>query len=137
MAQGSRLQPYDSLVQIQLSSFYHVGMVESADTSDLKSGAHWSVRVQVSLPAFLQVIAKFVLSWKMKQKQGGNDMKKAKRLLLLSTLLVVPLLASCGNKDILGLTYTFEYAQVKLPDGKIIDGQVKEWHVKKRLIVFV
>ena len=54
-------------------------------------------------------------------------MRKAKRLLLLSTLLVVPLLASCGNKDILGLTYTFEYASVKLPDGTIIDGQVKEW----------
>lgn len=54
-------------------------------------------------------------------------MKKAKRLLLLSTLLVVPLLTACGNKDILGLTYTFEYAQVKLPDGKIIEGQVKEW----------
>ena len=53
-------------------------------------------------------------------------MKKAKRLLLLLTLLV-PLLASCGNKDILGLTYTFEYASVKLPDGTIIDGQVKEW----------
>ena len=53
-------------------------------------------------------------------------MKKAKRLLLLLTLLV-PLLASCGNKDILGLTYTFEYASVKLPDGTIIDGQAKEW----------
>ena len=54
-------------------------------------------------------------------------MKKAKHLLLLSTLLVVPLLASCGNKDIFGLTYTFNYAQVKLPDGKIIDGLVDEW----------
>lgn len=54
-------------------------------------------------------------------------MKRAKRLLLLSTLSVVPLLASCGNKDILGLEYTFEYASVKLPDGTIIEGQVKEW----------
>lgn len=55
-------------------------------------------------------------------------MKKAKRLLLLlSTLLIVPLFTACGNKDILGLTYTFEYAQVKLPDGTIIEGQVKEW----------
>ena len=54
-------------------------------------------------------------------------MKKAKRLLLLSTLLIVPLFTACGNKDIIGLTYTFEYAQVKLPDGTIIDGQVKEW----------
>lgn len=54
-------------------------------------------------------------------------MKKAKRLLLLAILLVVPLLASCGNKDILGLTYTFEYASVKLPDGTVINGEVKEW----------
>ena len=54
-------------------------------------------------------------------------MKRAKRLLLLFTLLVMPLLAACGNKDILGLTYTFEYATVKLPDGTIIDGEVKEW----------
>lgn len=54
-------------------------------------------------------------------------MKIAKQLLLLFTLLIAPLLASCGNKDILGLTYTFEYASVKLPDGTIIDGQVKEW----------
>ena len=54
-------------------------------------------------------------------------MKRAKQLLVLFTLLIVPLLASCGNKDILGLTYTFEYASVKLPDGTIIDGQVKEW----------
>lgn len=54
-------------------------------------------------------------------------MKIAKQLLLLFTLLIVPLLASCGNKDILGLTYTFEYASVKLPDGTIIDGEVREW----------
>lgn len=54
-------------------------------------------------------------------------MKRAKRLLLLFTLLVMPLLAACGNKDILGLTYAFEYATVKLPDGTIIDGEVKEW----------
>lgn len=54
-------------------------------------------------------------------------MKKAKRFLLLFTLLIVPVLASCGNKDILNLTYTFEYASVRLPDGTIIDGQVEEW----------
>ena len=64
-------------------------------------------------------------------------MRKAKRLLLLSTLLVAPLLTSCGNKDILDLTYTFDYAQVKLPDGTIIDGQVKEWAREEKLIVFV
>lgn len=127
MAQVGGLQIHYSLVQIQLSSFYYVGMVESADTLDLKSSARQSVEVQVFLSTFLQIIAKFILSLMMNRKQGGNYMKKAKRFFLLSTLLVVPMLTACGNKDILGLTYTFEYAQVKLPDGKIIEGQVKEW----------
>ena len=48
-------------------------------------------------------------------------MKKIKTLILL-TLLCAPLLTACGNKDILGMTYTFKYAKVKLPDG-----EVKEW----------
>lgn len=64
-------------------------------------------------------------------------MRKTKRLLLLSALLVVPMLTACGNKDVFGLTYTFDYAQVKLPDGKIIDGQVKEWAREEKLTAFV
>lgn len=51
-------------------------------------------------------------------------MQKYKKLFLI-TLLFIPLLASCGNKDILGTTYTFKYATIKLPDGSIIDGEVK------------
>lgn len=53
-------------------------------------------------------------------------MKNIKKLILLS-LLFVPLFTACGNKDILGMTYTFKYATVKLPDGTLIDGEVKEW----------
>ena len=53
-------------------------------------------------------------------------MKKIKTLILL-TLLCAPLLTACGNKDILCMTYTFKYAKVKLPDGTILDGEVKEW----------
>lgn len=53
-------------------------------------------------------------------------MRKYKKLMLI-TLLFIPLLVSCGNKDILGTTYTFKYATIKLPDGSIIDGEVKEW----------
>lgn len=52
-------------------------------------------------------------------------MQKFKKLFLL-TLLLLPLLTAC-NKDIFGLTYTFEYATVKLPDGTLIDGKVQEW----------
>jgi lipoprotein len=53
-------------------------------------------------------------------------MKNIKKLILLA-LLFIPLLTACGNKDILGMTYTFKYATVKLPDGTLIDGEVKEW----------
>lgn len=47
-------------------------------------------------------------------------MQKFKKLLLL------PLLTAC-NKDIFSLTYTFNHAKIKIPDGTLIDGEVKEW----------
>ena len=53
-------------------------------------------------------------------------MKKVKQLALIA-LVTVPMLAACGNKDILGTTYTFDYATVKLPDGTLVDGKVKTW----------
>lgn len=53
-------------------------------------------------------------------------MKKMKQLVLVA-LVTVPMLAACGNKDILGTTYTFHYATVKLPDGTLIDGKVETW----------
>ncbi len=37
------------------------------------------------------------------------------------------LLAGCGNKTFFDTTYTFNYAQVKLPDGTVKTGKVKEW----------
>ena len=46
-------------------------------------------------------------------------MQKFKKLFLL-TLLLLPLLTACGNKDVLGLTYTFDHATVKLPEGTIV-----------------
>ena len=51
-------------------------------------------------------------------------MKKFKQLALIA-LVTVPMLAACGNKDILGTTYTFKYATVKLPDGTLINGKVE------------
>lgn len=53
-------------------------------------------------------------------------MKKMKQLIFV-TLVTVPMLAACGNKDILGTTYTFRYATVKLPDGTLINGKVEAW----------
>lgn len=53
-------------------------------------------------------------------------MKKFKQLALIA-LVTIPVLTGCGNKDILGTTYTFHYATVKLPDGTLIDGKVETW----------
>lgn len=53
-------------------------------------------------------------------------MKKFKQLALIA-IVTVPMLAACGNKDILGTTYTFKYATVKLPDGTLINGKVETW----------
>ena len=53
-------------------------------------------------------------------------MKQFKKLIAL-VIIAVPLLTACGNKDIFGMTYTFEHATIKLPNGEIIDGDVKEW----------
>ena len=55
-------------------------------------------------------------------------MQKFKKIILLS-LLSLPLLAACkaGNKDVIGTVYTFNYAQVKLLDRTIIEGEVDSW----------
>lgn len=37
------------------------------------------------------------------------------------------LLSACGNKTVFDTTYTYNYAQVKLPDGTVKTGKVKEW----------
>lgn len=53
-------------------------------------------------------------------------MKQFKKVIAL-VIITVPLLTACGNKDIFGMTYTFKHATVKLPNGEIVNGDVKEW----------
>lgn len=36
-------------------------------------------------------------------------------------------LSGCGNKDILGKNFTFKYAKIRLVDGQIVEGEVKQW----------
>lgn len=36
-------------------------------------------------------------------------------------------LVGCGNKDIIGTTFTFKYAKIKLVDGQIVESEVKQW----------
>lgn len=36
-------------------------------------------------------------------------------------------LCSCGNYKMLDTTFTYSWAQIKLPDGTIIEGKVDNW----------
>lgn len=36
-------------------------------------------------------------------------------------------LSGCGNKDIIGTTFNFKYAKIRLADGRIVEGEVKQW----------
>lgn len=36
-------------------------------------------------------------------------------------------LCSCGNYKVLNKTFTYTWAQIKLPDGVIIEGKVDSW----------
>lgn len=58
-------------------------------------------------------------------------MQKFRKIFLL-TLLLLPLLTACGssdtsNKEIFTNVYKFNYAQIKLVNGNIIEGEVDTW----------
>lgn len=50
-----------------------------------------------------------------------------KRKYLIFLLLIGFVLTGCGNKKLIDFTNTFEYAQIRLPDGQIIKGKVDKW----------
>lgn len=50
--------------------------------------------------------------------------KIAAFFLLLSSGVV---LTGCGNRQFIDTTYTYNYAQFKLPDGTIMEGQLTKW----------
>ncbi len=37
------------------------------------------------------------------------------------------LLTGCGNKQIIDVQYSFNYAIIQLPNGVIVEGKVKSW----------
>lgn len=45
----------------------------------------------------------------------------------LITLLMVIALTSCGNKQIIDLTYGFDKAIISLPNGDVVEGEVQSW----------
>ena len=54
-------------------------------------------------------------------------MKKMIALLLAVILLMgIALLAGC-NKQMVDLTYSYEYAIIGLPNGEVVEGKVSSW----------
>ena len=63
-------------------------------------------------------------------------MKKKKRTLRTSGIisLIIVFLAviafcmtGCGNKQLIDMTYTFDYAIIQLPNGEVVEGKVQSW----------
>lgn len=50
-----------------------------------------------------------------------------KLLIIVFVCLSFITLTACGNKDILGTTFTFKYAKIRLVDGQIVEGKVEQW----------
>lgn len=50
-----------------------------------------------------------------------------KKKLITACILLTLALTSCGNEALLDTTYTFRNAQIKMPDGTVVSGQVDSW----------
>ena len=46
---------------------------------------------------------------------------------ILSALMMVAMLAGCGNKDLWDTNYTYDKAILSLPNGTIVEGKVDSW----------
>lgn len=57
-------------------------------------------------------------------------MSKRTKLLALAVangMAMLLALGGCGNQSLLGSNETYSYAQIKTPDGEIIQGKVDSW----------
>lgn len=50
-----------------------------------------------------------------------------KILIFIMVITAIFTLGSCGNRQILDTTYSFERAILTLPDGELIEGEVESW----------
>lgn len=57
-------------------------------------------------------------------------MSKRTKLLALAVangMAMLLALGGCGNQSLLGSNETYSYAQIKTPDGEVIQGKVESW----------
>lgn len=51
-----------------------------------------------------------------------------KKIICVLLVLVMTLsLVACGNRQTFDVTYTFDRAIIKLPNGEIVDGKITSW----------
>lgn len=51
-----------------------------------------------------------------------------KKIICMILAVVICLsLVACGNQQLFDTTFTFESAQVKMPDGSVVEGKVSSW----------
>lgn len=48
-------------------------------------------------------------------------------VLIIIIVVTAHLLGLLGNKEMFGFRYQFDYAQVSLPDGHIVEGEISAW----------
>lgn len=53
-------------------------------------------------------------------------MMKLNKILLVVIMILSLMLTAC-NKQVLDFTYSYEYAIIKLPDNTIVEGKVQSW----------
>ena len=54
-------------------------------------------------------------------------MKKVLALMLVVIVVLTTALLSGCNKQMLDLTYSYEYAIIGLPNGEVVEGKVSSW----------
>lgn len=54
-------------------------------------------------------------------------MKKNKKLLAGLVMGLALFMSGCGNVDMIDTVWNYEYALIKMPDGRIIEGEVEQW----------
>lgn len=51
-----------------------------------------------------------------------------KKIICIVLAVVICLsLVACGNQQLFDTTYSFENAQIKMPDGSVVSGKVSSW----------
>lgn len=58
-------------------------------------------------------------------------------VLIFIIVVTAHLLGLLGNKEMFGFRYQFDYAQIRLPNGDIVEGEISAWARENRPTPYV